>query len=372
MQQAASSRFQPFEVIAKTPESETITSFRLAPLSKDQWRPFEAGQFLTIRIPDGAGGHVLRNYTVSSSPKESGAYRITVKREAALSEDVPNGLSSCWLHDEVEVGAVLEIDTPRGAFKLDMQSTRPVLLLSGGVGLTPTVSMLHVLAHETARPVWFIHACDSMAVHALRGEVEELAAVRSGITVHYCHRFAGEDDLAAGHCHSTGFLTREVLQKLLPLDDYDIYMCGPPPFMKSLFGILTGLGVRKERIAYEFFGPASLLSDPEPQPAALNGQNAVTATKTTDQTNNEDDIRILLQKSGRELLWTASGISLLDCLEASGIEPEFSCRAGICGTCEQALVAGEVDYFEEPLDEVPQGRVLLCCTKPKSSIVLDL
>lgn len=372
MQQAASSRFQPFEVIAKTRESETITSFTLAPLNKDHWRPFEAGQFLTIRIPDDAGGHVLRNYTVSSSPKQSGTYRITVKREAALSENMPQGLSSCWLHDEIETGAVLEIDTPRGAFKLDMQSTRPVLLLSGGVGLTPTVSMLHVLAHETAQRVWFIHACDSMEVHALRDEVEELAAVRSGITVHFCHRFADENDLAAGRCHSTGFLTREGLQKLLPLDDYDIYMCGPPPFMKALYAILIGLGVRKERIAYEFFGPASLLSDKEAQPAATDAQKTRAATGATDPGQNKDDIRIVLQKSARELAWTASSVSLLDCLEANGIEPEFSCRAGICGTCEQALVAGEVDYFEEPLDEVPQGRVLLCCTKPKSSIVLDL
>jgi ferredoxin-NADP reductase len=371
MQQAASLRFHPFEVIAKKRESETITSFIMAPRNKDHWRSFEAGQFLTIRIPDGAGGHVLRNYTVSSSPKEIGIYRITVKREAAPSDQVPQGFSSCWLHDEVEPGTVLDIDTPRGAFKLDPESTRPVVLLSGGVGLTPTVSMLHILAHETERPVWFIHACDSMAVHALRNEVQELAAVRSGITVHFCHRFADEEDVQAGLCHSTGFLTREAMQKLLPLDDYEIYMCGPPPFMKALYGILTGLGVRKERIAYEFFGPSSLLSEPEPQaekPAALNAGDGTEATATV----SNDSVRIVLQKSGRELAWTESSISLLDCLEANGIEPEFSCRAGICGTCEQGLISGDIEYFEEPLEDVPQGRVLLCCTKPKSSVVLDL
>ncbi|RKE77380.1 FAD-binding oxidoreductase [Rhizobium sp. AG855] len=371
MQQPASSRFQPFEVIAKTRESETITSFTLAPRNKDHWRPFEAGQFLTIRIPDGADGHVLRNYTVSSSPRESGIYRISVKREAAPSAQLPQGFGSCWLHDEVEPGTVLDIDTPRGAFKLDTESTRPVVLLSGGVGLTPTVSMLHVLAHETDRPVWFIHACDSMAVHALRNEVEELAAARSGITVHFCHRFAGDDDMQAGRCHSTGFLGREVLQKLLPLDDYEFYMCGPPPFMKALFGILTGLGVRKERIAYEFFGPASLLSEPELQTAKPTAPNAGDGTGATATVSN-DGMRIVLQKSGRELAWTESCSSLLDCLEANGIEPEFSCRAGICGSCEQGFVSGEVDYFEEPLDEVPPGRVLLCCSKPKSSVVLDL
>ncbi|HEV7322966.1 MAG TPA: FAD-binding oxidoreductase [Ensifer sp.] len=366
MLDAAASRFRPFEVISKTQESATITSFRLAPIEPQHWRPFEAGQFLTMRVPDRKGGHVLRNYTVSSSPREEGTYRITVKREAAPSQDVPDGLSSCWLHDEIEPGAVIDIDLPRGAFKLDGASTRPVVLLSGGVGLTPTVSMLNILARESDRPVWFIHACDNAAVHALREEVESLAALRPGIAIHFCYRFAEGADLEAARCHSAGFLTRDTLQSLLPLDDYEIYMCGPPPFMQALFGILTGLGVRKERIAYEFFGPASLLS--EAGQTAARPMTAAVAQPTADT----DGPRIVLKKSGRSLAWDGTSDSILAFLEAQGIEPEFSCRAGVCGTCEQGLVSGEVDYFEEPLDEVPPDRVLLCCTKPKSSIVLDL
>ena len=366
MMDAAASRFRPFEVVSKVRESATITSFRLAPLERQHWRSFEAGQFLTMRVPDRKGGHVLRNYTVSSSPREEGTYRITVKREAAPSKDVPEGLSSCWLHDEIEPGAILDVDLPRGAFKLDTASTRPVVLLSGGVGLTPTVSMLDVLGRESDRPVWFIHACDSEAVHALRDEVEQLAALRRGIVVHFCYRFAEADDLAAARCHSAGFLTRATLQGLLPLDDYDIYMCGPPPFMQALYGILTSLGLRKERIAYEFFGPASLLSEPV--------QTAVQPVepRAEGRTPQGDGPRITLQRSGRVLIWDGKSESILALLEAQGIEPEFSCRAGVCGTCEQGLVSGEVDYFEEPLDEMPDDRVLLCCTRPKSSIVLDL
>lgn len=366
MLDAAASRFRPFEVVSKTRESATITSFRLAPLDPQHWRPFEAGQFLTMRVPDSKGGHVLRNYTVSSSPREEGNYRITVKREAAPSQDAPNGLSSCWLHDEIEPGAVIDIDPPRGAFKLDGASARPVVLLSGGVGLTPTVSMLNILARESDRPVWFIHACDCAAAHALRNEVDHLAALRPGITVHYCYRLAEDADLEDTLCHSTGFLTRTTLQNLLPLDDYDIYMCGPPPFMQALYGILIGLGVRKERIAYEFFGPASLLSEA--------GQTKVqpTATTATQPAVDADGPHIVLRKSGRSLPWDESAESILAFLEAQGMEPEFSCRAGVCGSCEQGLVSGQVDYFEEPLDEPPADRVLLCCTRPKSSIVLDL
>lgn len=366
MLDAAASRFRPFEVISKARESTTITSFRLAPLDRQHWRPFEAGQFLTIRVPDRKGGYLLRNYTVSSSPREEGTYRITVKREAAPAQDIPEGVSSCWLHDEIEPGAVIEIDPPRGAFKLDRTSNRPVVLLSGGVGLTPTVSMLDVLARESDRPVWFIHACDSATVHALRGEVEHLATLRPGITVHFCYRFAESADRDAMRCHSEGFLTRATLQQLLPLDDYDIYMCGPPPFMQALYGILTGLGVRKESIAYEFFGPASLLSE-SGQPT----QQPMTAPAADNSTGGEE-LHIVLQKSGRSLAWDETSGSILGFLETQGLEPEFSCRAGVCGTCEQGLLSGEVDYFEEPLDVMPENRVLLCCTRPRSSIVLDL
>lgn len=366
MLDAAASRFRPFEVISKVRESTTITSFRLAPLDRQHWRPFEAGQFLTIRVPDRKGGHVLRNYTVSSSPREEGTYRITVKREAAPSPDVPAGVSSCWLHNEIEPGAVVEIDLPRGAFKLDATSTRLVVLLSGGVGHTPTVSMLDGLARESDRPVWFIHACDGEAVHALRDEVVQLAALRPGVTVHFCYRFPERAGLDATRCHSQGFLTRATFQQLLPLDDYEVYMCGPPPFMQALYTILIGLGVRRESIAYEFFGPASLLTEAAqiaPQPVKPPAADSSIAS---------DRPHIVFQKSGRRLAWDGTSESILAFLEAQGIEPEFSCRAEVCGTCEQGLVSGEVDYFEEPLDVALQDRVLLCCTRPRTSLVLDL
>ncbi|MFS8050541.1 2Fe-2S iron-sulfur cluster-binding protein [Rhizobium sp. BR 314] len=364
MSDAAALRFRPFEVISKVRESAIITSFYLAPLDGSHWRPFEAGQFLTLRVPDRNGGHALRNYTVSSSPQQAGIYRITVKREPAPSSDVPGGLSSCWLHDEVETGTVIELDLPRGGFKLDTASTRPVVLLSGGVGLTPMVSMLDVLVRQSDRPVWFIHACDSAEVHALRDEVEALAIARTGINVHFCYRIT--ENPAIARCHSTGFLSRATLQGLLPLDDYEVYMCGPPPFMQALYAILTGLGVHRERIAYEFFGPASLLS--------AEGETAVHKTLPTSpqSSGNGDDVQIILEKSRRSFAWDGTSDSILAFLEARGIEPTFSCRAGVCGTCAQGLISGEVDYFEDPLDEITADRVLICCSRPKSSITLDL
>jgi len=375
MSDRVSSRFRTFLVKDKVRESATITSFYFVPQIKDHWRPFEAGQFLTLRVPKGDGSYAHRNYTISSPPHRQGLYRISVKRETAPLPNVPDGLSSCWLHDALEPGMEIAIDGPHGAFKLNRETDKPVILLSGGVGLTPTVSMLHVLTHETSRPAWFIHACDGADVHALRSEVDQLAQIRPGIHLHYCYRCAQD---AQDKCHSTGLINRQILQSILPLDDYEVYMCGPPPFMQTLYQILIGLGVRREHIFYEFFGPASLLTLPNEQKSTNASTQAVTtAPKKENLALNNGrqqarNIEIRLHKSGKTLLWDGTSHSLLEFLESQGIEPEFSCRAGICSTCEQGLIEGQVEYFEEPLDEVAEGRLLLCCTRPQSSLVLDL
>lgn len=359
-------RFRPFKVVSKIRESETISSFHLKPINASHWTDFEAGQFLTIRIPEKENtGFVLRNYTVSSAPGDVGYYRITVKREAALQPDHADGHASCWLHDAVDEGSVLEIDGPRGAFKLDRTTKRPVVLLSGGVGLTPMVSMLRQLSAEQERQVHFIHACDHGGVHALRQEIAELVSHNDLIKVDYCYRFPNEQDKSDNHHHSEGVLTKARLQSLLPLDDYDFYLCGPRPFMQAMYDYLREMGVSDQRIAYEFFGPASLLKTGGGE---ANPVPPVIAPKVVDN----GGCTVQLQRSGLEFVWDDSALSLLDFLEANGVEPEFSCRAGICGSCVHGLVSGEITYFEEPLDEMASDKVLLCCARPSSSIVLDL
>ncbi|MBN9237986.1 ferredoxin-NADP reductase [Mesorhizobium sp. YL-MeA3-2017] len=358
------SGFRELRVVAKKRESSTITSFHLEPADADGWRDFQPGQFLVFRIPTPDGGMVLRNYSVSCAPGLADRYRITVKREAAPAAGLPDGVSSCHLHDSVAVGDVLVADGPRGDFVLDCESDRPVVLLSGGVGLTPLVSMLHALAAGERR-VFFIHACDNGDVHALREEVEGLAASRPGIIAHFCYRFPTGRDATSNPHHSQGVIARDLLQKLLPLDDYDFYLCGPPPFMQALYGILRDLGVARQRIAYEFFGPATILeAEPRPIPVAPPVETAPQA--------DGDNVAVEFRKSGIKAVWDGKADSLLAFAEDLGLSPEFSCRAGICGTCKSHLVAGEVAYFEEPLDELAEGEVLLCCSKPKGAVVLDL
>ncbi len=360
---SASPGFRPFAVIGKRPENRLVTSFWLQPLDPQGWRPFEPGQFLMLRLPGPDGAPVLKHYSVSSDPAAEGSYRITVKRETAARPGLPDGIGSSYLHDHVDIGAILSVEGPRGEFRLDRLSRRPVVLLSGGVGLTPLVSMLHALSGDAARRVLFLHACQDGSRHTLADEIAELARCRPGVTVHTVYQSPTAADRAAGRHHSEGFVTLRLLKQLLPPDACDCYLCGPSGFMQAVYGMLRALGVPKERIAYEFFGPATVLDPEAPLPASSAAISPIA---------NKGATSITLARSRRTLPWNGGTGSLLDFLEAQGLSPEFSCRAGVCGTCKVGLLAGEVRYTDPPLDPVEPGAVLLCCSQPLGSVVLDL
>lgn len=352
--------FRGLTVVRKVVESSLITSFYLAAADGTALPPFRPGQFLVFKIPsDAAKGHVLRHYSLSGDPQNLSHYRISVKREPSAGPGLPVGLSSNYLHDHVDAGSVLQADGPRGDFVLDHDSDRPVVLLSGGVGLTPMVAMFHALSRSDRRTL-FLHACENGDVHALRDEVEQIAARRLGLSTHVVYRTPRESD----QYDSAGIVTRDLLQRLLCLDDYQVYLCGPAPFMQAMYGTLRGLGVAEDRIAYEFFGPATVLErEPAPKPAPPPVVAPVAGTKA---------ITVEFRTSGRTAIWSPDAESLLSFAEDQGLTPAFSCRAGICSTCKSHLVSGNVEYFEDPLDDLEPGEVLLCCTRPTSAIVLDI
>ena len=371
--------FRKFKVVDKRRESSVITSFHLEPLEQHDWTGFRPGQFLTFRIPAKDGdASILRHYSVSGSPAQSRQYRITVKREARLNGSTPDGVSSCFLHDRIEIGDVLSAQGPTGLFVLDQTSERPVVLLSGGVGLTPLVSMLHALA-TTDRRVLFLHACENGDVHALRGEVEAIAASRPGIAARFCYRTPTEADRREAH-FLEGVISRDVLQDLLHLDDYDFYLCGPPAFMQAVYALVRGLGVPATRIAYEFFGPATVLEKAVganfPVETVLAMPTATEPARsplvTAEPAGARDAAMVEFRASGIVATWQDGEESLLSFAEHQGLEADFSCRVGVCGTCITRLIAGEVAYFETPLDVPPPGEVLLCCSRPVGPVVLDL
>lgn len=235
-----------FVVQSKTAESAEITSFVLAPEDGKPVMAHAAGQYLGLHLAiDGA--QARRQYSLSA-PANGSSYRISVKRE-------PFGQVSRFLHDRINEGDVLEVTPPAGAFVL-ADSARPLVLISGGVGITPTLPMLDA-ALASGRPVHFIHAARNSEVHAFRDHVDALAERHPQLQRFYCYADAATNGSLA---HASGLLHTGLLEQWMPSSrDVDVYFLGPVPFMQAVKRSLRELGVPEQQTYYEFFGPASAL-----------------------------------------------------------------------------------------------------------------
>lgn len=419
-----SSVFRRFRITRKVPESTLITSFYFSPCDNEPIWSALPGQYLTLRIPT-SERTLLKTYSISNDVTSTDELRITVKRETAPSDTptAPEGRGSTWLHDTATVGTEIEIAPAHGNFVLDQQSLRPVVLLSGGVGQTPLLSMLHTLT-SSQRQVWYVHACKDLESHAMHREVESLVNSASGrIAYRVCCRTLPETDAHADQFYVNDVIDKSFLQSLLPLDDYDCYVCGPTSFMVSMYRVLVELGIPDNRIAYEFFGKsqslASLASGPATSGADSANDNSSSSRQSTALANAPsalsslahlinpdaraiaDDVtqlndrslsqdifldrsllsqskplkntyEVVFEKSGIKATWNDTSASLLELAEQAGLFPDFSCRSGICNSCMCNIKEGEVEYYEEPLERPKEGKVLICCSRPQGRVVLDL
>src|SRR4051794_11322824 len=246
-----------FTVESARQESEIIRSLILAPADGGAVLRHRPGQYLTFTLDVPGDGRLKRNYSISSAPEDR-AYRITVKREA--SPGVPPGLASTWIHDHAQPGSILQVAPPAGDFFLDEQSPDPVVLVSGGVGLTPMMSMLETIARSGSnRPTWYVHGAENGRVHVMAGHARSLAAGKSNITVRTFYNAPEPGDLEAGAYDERGLISADWLARHTPVSEATFYLCGPRPFLRALVGGLARIGVPLGRIRYEFFGPADEL-----------------------------------------------------------------------------------------------------------------
>ncbi|MFF0829773.1 NO-inducible flavohemoprotein [Brevibacillus sp. NPDC003359] len=252
--------FREFIVQKKVRESDVITSYYLVPADGGAISAFEPGQYVSVKleIPGEEYTHI-RQYSLSDAPGNP-YYRISVKREDAT-QDKPAGKVSVYLAEEVKEGDTLLLSAPAGDFTLNQEDSRRVVLLSGGVGLTPMISMLNTLLKSgTDRPITFIHAAQNGNVHAMKQAVEELAATHPQLSVHWCYEKPTEQDRLNGAFHKEGYIDLPWLQSIVETKDANYYFCGPIPFMKAINNALLECGVTADDIHYEFFGPAATLA----------------------------------------------------------------------------------------------------------------
>lgn len=256
------SGFKDFVIDKKVDESDIITSFYLKPKDGNQLPVFIPGQYLTVKvdIPQEKYTH-LRQYSLSDRPGLD-YYRISVKREDPIREGLPPGVVSTDLHKLFNEGDILPISSPSGDFYLDVKTEEPVVLISGGVGLTPLTSMLNYIAFEQPnREVYYIQAARNGNVHAFRSHVRNLTKEHSNVKSYFIYEKPTDTDREMHYFDKEGFITLDWLKDVLPSNQFQFYFCGPTVFMKVVNSFLKEWGVPEKDIHYEFFGAFGNLED---------------------------------------------------------------------------------------------------------------
>jgi nitric oxide dioxygenase len=245
-----------FTVESTRPESDIVRSFRLRPADGGPVMRHRPGQYLTFALELPEHGLLKRNYSISSGP-DGTSYRITVKREAE--PGVPPGIVSNWLHDHADTGATLKVAPPAGEFYLNEETQRPVVLISGGVGLTPMVSMLEAIVQAGhGRATWFIHGARNGRVHAMRDHIREKAQT-GNVVVRTYYQTPDASDVQGRDYDEAGLIDAEWIARNTPAREATYYLCGPRPFLRAYVSGLARNGIPLGHIRYEFFGPADEL-----------------------------------------------------------------------------------------------------------------
>jgi len=349
--------FRPLRVSRINQESSSVKSLEFQPTDGRPLVAALAGQFVVLRLKPAAAGPVaLRNYSLSDLPSPD-HYRVSVKEEV-------NGVASTYLHTQIKVGDIVEVAAPRGSFTLK-PGDNPVVLLSAGVGATPVLAMLHTLANEaSAREVWWLFGARNGKDHPFAEESRSLVKRLARGKSHIWYSRPGPEDRLDRDFDLSGRIAGDALKKLgVPLDA-DFYLCGPSAFLKDVSSGLAALGVPGERVHEEIFGAAGAITPgiAESSPARPHPPEGPAGSGP----------QVSFARSGLNVPWNPKYASLLEFAEACDVPARWSCRTGVCHMCESGLISGNVAYDLEPLEAPAQGNLLICCSRPKGDVAIDL
>ena len=363
--------FRTFQVSKVVKETKDIVSVYLKPEDGKSIASFLPGQHLTIKVPvPGRPKPVVRCYSLSSAPQPD-HYRISVKAitttlpssGANQPQQVHHGVASHFINNSMCVGDRIEVKAPAGHFVLDESSELPVVLLAGGIGVTPMISILqHLRDTNSARMTLLLYGVRNSAEQAFADAIQRVTDVRENFHAIHCFSRPLPTDVPDQNFQVGGFVSVDLLKQVLPNNHCQFYLCGPPAFMESIYQGLMEWQVPEGRIFFEAFGPASI------------GKKKQSEVETSDAIAAKYDQLdpVTFKKSDHTVLWSANHESLLDLAEANGIFPDSGCRAGSCGSCETGIVGGKVKYPDGQSVDCAAGACLLCLAKPDGAVELDL
>lgn len=352
-----------FQIARRVFENQTkdICSFYLVPHDQRPLPPFRPGQFLTFELAiPGQSKPVVRCYSLSDGAHVRDYYRVSIKKlgpPPKAPPGTPPGLSSNYFHDNLTEGSIVEVMAPAGEFYLDEESQRPVVLIGGGVGLTPVVSMLNSLVGRNSnREIWFFYGVRFRAEHAMYDHLQQIDRDHPNVHLVVCYSSPSETCREGEDYTHKGFVSVDLMKSLLPSNNFEFYICGPPPMMEMVTRDLQNWGVPETDIHFEAFGPATVKKTQEPPKGDAAAAQA---------------IPVVFSRSNKTLEWTPAAGTLLEFGEANGIKMNCGCRSGSCGTCLTAVKEGEISYIHKPGKAPEAGSCLVCISTPKGRVVLD-
>jgi ferredoxin-NADP reductase/MOSC domain-containing protein YiiM len=348
--------FRQMRVAHINKESDSVTSFVLAPIDEQPLPLFQAGQFVVLRLlVDPGKPPVLRSYSLSDLPTAD-HFRISVKNEL-------NGIGSSFLGNRAREGDLLDVSAPRGSFTL-RPGQNPVVLLSAGVGATPVMSMLHALAAEKSqREIWWIYGARNRVDHPFAEESRSLLKQLSRGREYIVYSRPAATDQVGTDFDAPGHIDTALLERIGVSQGSDFYLCGPTSFLQSMRDGLRNWGVLAGNVHMEIFGALESITP---------GMAQVAHTPHLPSGPPGSGPPVSFARSGITAAWDPKFASLLELAEACDVPVRWSCRTGVCHTCMTGLIGGSIVYNPEPLERPAEGNVLVCCSQPNAGVTLDL